>query len=227
MEIVNTEYFEVPISSMANRCTTPAPSQVPEDFALDELLVDPLHYLHYISWLSSAPPSSFELNSTSDEHNDGGANCFISNNILHFTNYVTSPLQVKQLNGSTITALSYGLKHLQCQHTGFVIPCWPCDYMPDNPQCTFSLMALKHFLKYPVVSTNLLDSLLIVSSTGALMRFPSIAHHSSSQVLDYHTFHVVRPKSSLLSPVLPPHTPLVISHACVACTVPLTWKLAH
>jgi hypothetical protein len=60
----------------------------------------------------------FELVSTSTEHNDGGANCFISNRLDHFVSFFKTPLKVQQLDGSSTPALGYGLKLIQCQTTG-------------------------------------------------------------------------------------------------------------
>jgi hypothetical protein len=143
--------------------------------------------------------------STSIEHNDGGANCFISNNLDHFVNIFKTPLQVKQLDGSPTPAIGYGLKLIQCPTTKIIIPLWPCYYMPDNPTCTFSPTALKHYLQYPTVVTNHLESLLIVTSNGTRLTFPSIVTHVRGQLLDYHSFNVVRPKI-LHNRMLPPAT---------------------
>jgi hypothetical protein len=64
----------------------------------------------------------FEFISTSLEHNDGGANCFISNRLDHFVNFSKTPLQVCRLDGSTTSALGYGLTLIQCQTSGIIIP---------------------------------------------------------------------------------------------------------
>jgi hypothetical protein len=131
---------------------------------------------------------------TSKEHNDGGANCFISNDISHFTSYITKALHVKQLNGTTVKALGYGLKLIQCSITNTIIPLWPTYYIPTNLQCTFSPTALQHYLHYKIITEHL-DSLLITTSTGITLRFPSLQQHSNQQILDYHEFYVVKPKT--------------------------------
>ncbi len=66
-------------------------------------------------------PSSFIPIVTSTEHNDGGANCFIKNDISHFTSFIPKLLQVKQLNGGMTKALGYGLKLIQCPTTKVII----------------------------------------------------------------------------------------------------------
>jgi len=128
-------------------------------------------------------------------HNNGGANCFISNNINHFTSFIAKPLLVKQLNGSTVKAIGYGLKLLQCPATKTIIPLWPTYYMPTNPQNTFSPTALRHYLHYKIVTVHL-DSLSITTSNGTKLIFPSVKTHSLNQLLDYHQFTVVKPISS-------------------------------
>lgn len=106
--------------------------------------------------------------------------------------------------------------------------------MPNNPQCTFSPTALKHYLKYPSVITHHLDSLQITTSNGNKVIFPSIKHQVNGQLLDYHCFWVVRPKSQL-RPVTPtaakvlslPHITLTPSIAAAGSAIPLTRNLCH
>jgi hypothetical protein len=163
----------------------------------------------------------FDIVSTSIEHNDGGANCFISNSLDHFVSLFRTPLHIKQLDGSSTLALGYGLKLIQCQKTGVIIPLWPCYYMPNNSHCTFSPTALKHYLKFPTVVTNHLDSLSIVTTTGTTITYPSIVTYRQGQLLDYHLFHVARPKN-FTNNLLP--SPI----ANVSCgTLPLTRELLH
>jgi hypothetical protein len=135
------------------------------------------------------------------EHNDGGANCFITNNKSHFIFYTPQNLHIQQLDGSITSAQGYGLKLIQDPTTKFIIPLWPTYYMPNNKSSTFSPTALKYFLKYPEVSNKHLHSLHITTTCGRHLIFPSITKHINNQVLDYHTFNVVRPLYS--SPLHP------------------------
>jgi len=105
---------------------------------------------------------------------------------------------VKQLNGSTVKAFGYGVKLLQCPVTKTTIPLWPTYFMPSNSQCTFSPTALRHYLHYWVTTTHL-DSLTIITSDGKTLHFPSVKDHSTNQLLDYHKFTVVKPKSITLT----------------------------
>jgi hypothetical protein len=130
---------------------------------------------------------------TSIEHNDGGANCFIINNKRHFVNLISRPLQVQQLDGSIAVAEGYGLKLIQHLPSKYVIPLWPTYFMPNNTQCTFSPTALKHYLKYPSITTYHLQSLHITTPCNQLLEFPSLAAHTSSKALDFHQFHIVQP----------------------------------
>jgi hypothetical protein len=91
--------------------------------------------------------------------------------------------------------------------------------MPKNDHPTLSPTALKHYLKYPKVVTHHLDSLQITTSTGVLLKFPSISKHSISNVLDYHLFNIVKPISYPLLPTLP--------QANISRITPLTRSLIH
>jgi hypothetical protein len=142
-----------------------------------------------------APSSPIEYVITSQEHDDGGANCFISNDITHFTSYLAKPLLFKQLNHSSVKALGYGLNLIQCPSTKTIIPLWSTYYMPSNPQCTFSLTALSHYLQYKIITEHL-NSLTIITSSGTTLRFPSIKQISNNQLLNYHEFIVIKPTSA-------------------------------
>jgi hypothetical protein len=120
-----------------------------------------------------ASPSDFTPICSSVEHNDGGANCFISNNITHFVSYLPQKLSIRQLDGSTATASGFGLKLIQ-HSSGIVLPLWPTYFMPSQQQCTFSPTALKYYLKLPSVQTHHLDTLHITTTTGTTITFPSI-----------------------------------------------------
>jgi len=75
--------------------------------------------------------------------------------------------------------------------------------MPNNDHPTLSSTALKHYLYLKVVVTHHLDSLQITTSTGILLKFPSSSKHSTSNVLDYHQFNIVKPISYPLLPTIP------------------------
>ena len=100
--------------------------------------------------------------------------------------------------------------------------------MPDNPQCTFSPTALKHYLSLPEVITNHLDSLQITTSTGIRLRFPSIKQQRNGQLLDYHTFQVVRPISYTRNLRPPdPSNKICPPIASPGTIIPLTRNLCH
>ena len=67
--------------------------------------------------------------------------------------------------------------------------------MPNNPQYTFSPIALKHYLSLLEVITHHLVSLQIIAAAGVRLHFPSIKQQINGDLLDYHTFGVVRPIS--------------------------------
>ncbi len=151
-------------------------------------------------------------------------NCFICNDISHFTSFTSKPLRVKQLNGSTVPALGYGLKLIQCPSSLHIIPLWPTYYMPSNPQCTFSPTALKHYLPFQSVCTTHLHSLSLVTSDGVKLSFPSLPDHARHQLLDYHRFIVVHPTQPLPSSPTNPSKPIAASATSEA---PLTRDILH
>jgi hypothetical protein len=153
------------------------------------------------------------------EHNDCGANCFITNSKEHFTQYTPRPLQVCQLDGSIATAEGFELKLIQCPISKHIIPLRPKYYMLNNDHPTLSPTALKHYLKYPKVVTQHLDSLQITTSTGLLLEIPSIPKHSNSNVLDYHLFNIIKRISYPVSPT--------IAQANISQLAPLTRSLIH
>jgi len=93
--------------------------------SLDDIVDDPTHYCTLSLWLAQMSPSDFTIQSISHEHNDGGTNCFITNNKSHFIQYIDHPIKVQQLNGHTIEVKGYGLKLVQDPSTLTVIPLWP------------------------------------------------------------------------------------------------------
>lgn len=63
--------------------------------------------------------------------------------------------------------------------------------MTNNTHSTFSPTALKHFLKYLDVTSKHLHSIIITTTTGWHLTFPSILTYDNNQVLDYYEFTVV------------------------------------
>jgi len=115
-EIIETEYFDIPlVSATANAASTTMDTPY-ADIESDAVITDHLQYLSYESWLAMVPSSKFITVCTSREHNDGGANCFISNNIHHFATYTPSLCAIIQLDGSTTSALRIGLNLNHVSH---------------------------------------------------------------------------------------------------------------
>lgn len=114
-------YHTIP-QPIAHNCSTTAPNQEPPTTDLfhdtSDLFFDSNHYLQFTSWLTVKPPSSFLHIDSSIEHNDGGANCFISSKREHFTTYIPPQQSITQLDGST--ALGFGVKLILCPSTNTV-----------------------------------------------------------------------------------------------------------
>lgn len=181
------------------------------------------------------PPNSFTFVTYSVKHNNGDANCFITNNLQHFTSYCHHPIKVKLLNGSLSNAVVFAIKLIQCPTTNTITPLWPTYYMPTNPQCTFSPTALKHYLGYPEVLTSHLEALHLTTSSGIKMIFPSIKQQKDGQLLDYHNFTIVRPicgsvtslPNMALALCLPTTSPYIEATANAGTIIPLTRNLVH
>jgi hypothetical protein len=87
--------------------------------------------------------------------------------------------------------------------------------MPDNPQCTFSLTALHHYLHFDVLAKHL-HSLQITTTSGDTLAFPSLASYSTKQLLDYHHFTIVRPTRQVKQ-IIPPTVKNATSEAPLYC----------
>jgi hypothetical protein len=59
---------------------------------------------------------------------------------------------------------------------------------------------LKYYLHIPKVVTNHLHSLIIETSTGTELSFPSLQRYTTTKLLDYHRFSVVRPSTPTITP---------------------------
>jgi hypothetical protein len=113
-----------------------------------------------------------------------------------------------------------------------ILALWPTYFMPNNPQCTFSPTALKHYLSFPEVTTNHLVSLNILTTTGIRLTFPSIKQQVNGQLLDYHQFSVARPigcvnRLSSHHNQLPPLFPDSSNIVMKGTVSPLTRNLCH
>ncbi len=70
--------FDVPVPIANNGTITNIPSPA-DDYDQSDLIFNPLQYLQYSSWLSTASPSLFTTIDVSIKHNESGANFFITN----------------------------------------------------------------------------------------------------------------------------------------------------
>jgi hypothetical protein len=69
--------------------------------------------------------------------------------------------------------------------------------MPSNPHCTFSPAAIKFYLHYPSVLAMHLQSLEITTHSGITLHFPSIPTKITTQLLEFHLFHIVKPTTCI------------------------------
>jgi len=93
--------------------------------------------------------------------------------------------------------------------------------MPTNPQCTFSPTALRHYLHYKIITEHL-TLLTITTSSGIKLQFPPIKSDTDHQLLNYHQFHIVKPKVSTCHLMLPS----LIANSATS-EAPLTRLLVH
>lgn len=65
--------------------------------------------------------------------------------------------------------------------------------MPHNKTPTFSPTALKHYFKYPKLTTHHLSHLTIITPCHKTITFPSTPTFMNNKVLDYHSFEIIKP----------------------------------
>ena len=79
--------------------------------------------------------------------------------------------------------------------------------MPNNPQDTLGLPALKFYGRMRSVRLEALSWLKLVTEKGAFMRTTTIYHYHQEELLDYIMLNIVKPT------VLPTPPPTIINSA--------------
>jgi hypothetical protein len=140
-------------------------------------------------------------------HNDGGANCFIFNDLELFWTITPSSVSVRQLDGSHITAEGSGVVIIRPPGAQHLLALWPSYYYPSAPQHTFSPNAIKHYLLLPSVQTEHASHLRITVDPIIQLNFLSLPTELHSTGLDFFRAEVVLPLMVSAAPTtvtLPP-----------------------
>ena len=78
-------------------------------------------------------------------HVDGGANSHIFRNKHHFWKYVSCQSSVQVVSGHKAPVKGMGVVLIKLQQYNTTLVLYPCYHMPDNPQDTLGLPALKYY----------------------------------------------------------------------------------
>jgi hypothetical protein len=135
--------------------------------------------------------------------NDGGANCFIFNNpkVLWILQY--TPLSVRKLDDTSISAQGYGVIIIRPANSNRMFALRPSYYFPANPHNTFSPKAIKNYLLLPSVVTNHTIYLSITLASSVALHFQALPNIVESSGLDFFTANIIHPPVST-SPLIPP-----------------------
>jgi hypothetical protein len=125
--------------------------------------------------------------------NDGGAKCFIFTDPKVFLNLQYTPLLVRQLDGSTVSAKGYYMVVIRTPGSEHMLVLWPSYYYPEAPHNTFSPNSIKHYLLLPSVITEHTQHLTITLQSSISLQFPSLTSIVESSGLDLFNFEITPP----------------------------------
>ena len=96
----------------------------------------------------------------------GGANSHIFKNRRHFWKYVAIKSSVKQVSGDEAPVEGMGIVLARMKDCQDILVLYPCYHMPDNPQSTLGLPALKYYGEMRSVRTETLSWIRLVNKNG-------------------------------------------------------------
>lgn len=86
----------------------------------------------------------------------------------------------QQVTGTAAMCSGTGIALITLQKSGVVVLLHPCYHMPDNPQDTLGLPALKHYSRMRSVRIETLSWLRIVAEKGKVFEPPP--YHTTTQL---------------------------------------------
>jgi hypothetical protein len=133
-------------------------------------------------------------------HRDGGANCFIFNDLDFLWTITPSSLSIRQLDGSHITAEGSGVVIIRPPGAHPLLALWPSYYYPSAPHHAFSPNAINNYLLFTSVHEEHTSHLRITVYTIIQLNFRSLPTELHSTGLDLFRAEVVLPTLALSAP---------------------------
>ena len=126
-------------------------------------------------------------------HVDGGANANIFTLKRWFWKYYPIKEDIQQVTGQTAEVEGMGIVPIRIPKYNMIYLLYPCYHMPNNPQNTLGLTALKFYGKMRSVRLEALSWLKIVDKDGNTARTTTIPSFHKSQLMDYITIDIIHP----------------------------------
>ena len=139
----------------------------------------------------------------------GGANSHIFKDRRHFWKYVAIKYSVKQVSGDEAPVQGMGILLAKMKDSKDILVLYPCYHMPDNPQSTLGLPALKYYGEMRSVQTETLSWIRLVNKNGVKSFQTTIPYYHKSQPMDYVPLTILRHDQ------VPLHPPKKIQYRCI------------
>ena len=117
-------------------------------------------------------------------HCDAGANSHIKDK-RHFWIYVAIKSTVKQVSGDEAPVQGMCIVLTKLRDSKDILVLYPCYHMPDNPQSTLGLPALKYYGEMISVRSETLSWIRLVNKHGVKSFQATIPYYHKSQLIDY------------------------------------------
>ena len=118
-----------------------------------------------------------------------------------FWKYFPITQDIQQVTGQPAKVEGMGIVPIRIPKFNMIYLLYPCYHMPENPQNTLGLTALKFYGKMRSVRMETLAWLKIVDKDGNTARTATIPSYHKSQLMDYISIEIVHPTISI--PVSP------------------------
>ena len=99
-------------------------------------------------------------------HVDGGVNTHILTEKKYFWKYIPINNTVQQVSGAEAPVKGMGVVLAQLKGSNMIITLYPAYHMPENPQHTLGLPALKYYNDMRSVRTETLGWIRLVDQDG-------------------------------------------------------------
>ena len=118
-------------------------------------------------------------------HYDGGANSHIFKDKRHFWKYAAIKSTVKQVTGDEAPVQGMGIVLVKMKYSKGILVLYLCYHMPNNPQLTFGLPALKYNGEMRSVRIEILSCIRLVDKHRKKSFQTIIPYYHKAQLMDY------------------------------------------